>query len=65
MPAHKCEFTGCKHPAHWEARKLFGKGGAIFVCDRHKPDANKRPESLRHLPFFYDVKPVAVHGASR
>lgn len=53
-----CEVTGCKHEAKWEARKLFGKGGVIQVCDEHKPDASKRPESLKHLPFTYEVKPI-------
>ena len=55
----KCEFTGCKNRPRWSARKLFGKGGTICVCDAHKPDASKRPASLRHLPFFYEVKPLA------
>jgi hypothetical protein len=56
--ARKCEVTGCKHEALWAATKLFGKGGVIRTCDEHKPDADKRPESLRHLPFFYKVEPI-------
>ena len=52
----KCSFTGCKREARWECRKLWGGGGTLHTCDAHKPDAAKRPESLRHLPFFYDVK---------
>ncbi|HYE20946.1 MAG TPA: hypothetical protein VEA69_21045 [Tepidisphaeraceae bacterium] len=55
----KCGFSGCKKPAVWECRKLWGKGGVLFTCDQHKPDASKRPESLRHLPFFYEIKPLA------
>jgi hypothetical protein len=55
----KCEFSGCKKEARWDARKLWGKGGSIRVCDEHKPDAEKRPESLRKLPSFYDVRPIA------
>jgi hypothetical protein len=58
----KCEFTGCKHQAKWACRKLWIQTGApkgvIHTCDKHKPDAEKRPESLRHLPFFYDVQPM-------
>jgi hypothetical protein len=54
----KCEFGGCKNEAKWECRKLWGKGGTLCTCDRHKPDASKRPESMRHLPSFYDVKPI-------
>jgi hypothetical protein len=57
----KCEFTGCKHEARWAAHKLFGKGGYIRTCDEHKPDAEKRPASLRHLPFFYRVEPIAAN----
>jgi hypothetical protein len=55
--ATKCEFTGCKREVKWACRKLFGKGGTIHTCDQHKPDPEKRPERLRHLPFFYEVKP--------
>lgn len=54
----KCNFTGCKQPAKWECKQLWGKGGALLTCDEHKPDPAKRPESLKHLPFFYDVKPL-------
>lgn len=54
----KCEFSGCKKEASWEAHKLWGKGGSLKVCDQHKPGGRPRPESLRHLPSFYDVKPI-------
>jgi len=53
-----CEVKGCNRDAKWDARKLWGKGGSLNICDEHKPDADKRPESLRHLPFFYDVQPI-------
>lgn len=53
-----CEFTGCTHAARWEARKRFGDGATLHVCDTHKPDEAKRPESLRRLPLFYDVTPL-------
>jgi hypothetical protein len=55
----RCEFKGCKHEARWTARKLWGKGGEIRTCDAHRPDPDKRSESLRHLPFFYRVEPIA------
>jgi hypothetical protein len=58
MSAIKCDFTGCRCEARWEARKLFGKGGSLKVCDEHKPDRAKRPESQQNLPFFYDVQPI-------
>ncbi len=54
----RCEFNGCKGEPRWECRKLFGKGGTILTCDEHKPDAAKRPEGLRHLPFYYEVKAI-------
>jgi hypothetical protein len=54
----KCEFGGCEQEARWVARKLWGKGGQLVTCDEHKPDAEKRAPSLRHLPFFYEVKPL-------
>jgi hypothetical protein len=58
----KCEFTGCKCEAKWRAEKLFGKGGAICTCDKHKPDASKRSEKTRNLPFFYKVTPIEKPG---
>jgi hypothetical protein len=58
MAAIKCEFSGCKCEAHWIAIKLWGKGGSLKVCDEHKPDPDKRPESQQKLPFFYDVQPL-------
>ncbi len=54
----KCELSGCKHEAKWAAHKLWGKGGTILTCDEHKPDASKRPESLKKLPFAYRVEPI-------
>jgi hypothetical protein len=54
----KCDFSGCKCQARWIARKLFGNGGELKVCEKHRPDASKRPESMRHLPFFYEVRPL-------
>lgn len=56
---NKCEFSGCKHPAKWAAAKLWGKGGTIYVCDEHKPDASKRPEKMKKLPFTYSIKPIS------
>ncbi len=56
MTGTKCEVHGCKQPARWIAHKLWNKGGAIRVCDGHKPDPAKRPEGLRHLPNFYRVE---------
>ncbi len=58
MTGKKCDFGGCKHEAKWNARKLFGKGDTLHTCDQHKPDASKRPPSLRRLPFFYEVTPI-------
>jgi hypothetical protein len=55
----RCGVAGCKRPARWSCRKLWGKGGVLLACDEHRPDASKRPPSLRHLPFFYDVQPVS------
>lgn len=54
----KCDVKGCKHEARWSAVKLFGDRTTLRVCDEHKPDAEKRPPSLRHLPFFYVVEPI-------
>ncbi len=51
----KCSFSGCRCEAKWSARKLFGKRDVLVTCDEHKPDASKRPPSLRHLPMFYVV----------
>jgi hypothetical protein len=62
--ANACEVKGCKHEAHWAARKLFGKGETLHVCDEHKPDASRRPEALRHLPFFYDVQPIGIYKSA-
>ncbi len=56
----KCGFSGCKKPAKWEARKLWGKGSTLCTCDAHKPDASKRHASLQNLPFFYEVKPLGA-----
>jgi hypothetical protein len=55
----KCEFSGCKCLARWSARRLWGKGGVLLVCDAHKPDVNRRPKALQYLPLFYEVKPLA------
>lgn len=55
----KCAFRGCKKPARWQARKLWGKGGTLCTCDAHKPCAN-RPASMQHLPSFYEVKPLVA-----
>lgn len=60
MKAVKCDFGGCKCAAKWTARKLFGKGDVLKVCEKHKPDANNRPASIRHLPFCYDVQPLSI-----
>jgi restriction endonuclease Mrr len=57
---HRCEVAGCKNEQKWAAYKLW-KGhsvSVIYVCDEHKPDPEKRPESLRHLPSFYRVEPL-------
>jgi hypothetical protein len=54
----KCGFSGCKRPAVWSCRQLWGKGGTLLTCDEHKPDRANRPESLNRLPFFYDVQPI-------
>jgi hypothetical protein len=59
MVTTKCDFGGCKCAAKWIARKLFGDGGTLRVCEKHKPDPDKRPASLRHLPFFYEVSAIA------
>ncbi len=56
----KCSFSGCKRQAKWSARKLFGKRDVLYTCDEHKPDASKRPASLRHLPMFYSVTALEV-----
>lgn len=56
--ADLCEVSGCNKPRAWICTKLWGKGGTICTCDEHKPDASKRSESLRHLPSFYDIKPI-------
>ena len=60
MTIKKCQFSGCKCEAKYAARKLFGKGDTLLVCEKHKPDADKRPASLRHLPFCYDVSPIVA-----
>lgn len=60
MTATKCDFTGCKCEAKWTARKLFGDGGTLRVCEEHRPDAQKRPASPRSLPFFYVVRPIGA-----
>lgn len=54
----RCEFVGCKHEAKWAAHKLWGKGGTLHTCDKHKPGQRPRPESLKHLPVFYRVEPI-------
>lgn len=53
-----CGFAGCKWPAKWSCRKLWGKGDTLKTCDGHKPDPAKRPAALKGLPFFYEVKPL-------
>ena len=60
----KCQFAGCKDEVRWLCRKLWGKGGTLLTCDGHKPDASKRPEKLRNLPFFYEVSAIA-RGSDR
>jgi hypothetical protein len=58
MTLHKCEVKGCRNEQKWAAYKLW-KGqsvSVIHVCDDHKPDPEKRPEPLRHLPFFYRLE---------
>lgn len=57
--AMKCEFTGCKHEAKWQAVKLFGDRKTLHVCDQHKPDASKRPASLKNVPMYYEVRSIA------
>ncbi len=54
----KCFVIGCKNPARWTSQKLYGDGATNLVCDECKPDMAKRPESLRHFPFFYEVRPL-------
>jgi hypothetical protein len=54
----RCEVKGCKADARWTARKLWGTGGSLAVCDEHRPDPANRPDSLKHLPFFYEVAPI-------
>jgi hypothetical protein len=54
----KCGFSGCKANAAFECRKLWGNGGVLFTCVNHKPGSVRRPESLKKLPFFYDVRPI-------
>jgi hypothetical protein len=56
--AMKCEFSGCKNPATWTAHKLWGKGGTLCTCDKHRPGSRPRPESLKHLPSFYRIEPM-------
>jgi hypothetical protein len=56
----KCDVKGCKHAARWVAHKLFGDRKTLHVCDACKPDPAKRPENLRHLPFFYRVEPLEI-----
>ncbi len=52
----KCEFAGCKCPARFIAHKLFGSGGTLLVCAKHKPGSRPRPASLAHLPPYYRVE---------
>lgn len=55
----KCDFADCTNQAHWRCRKLFGKGGFLFTCDEHKPDASKRTsETVKKLPMFYEITPI-------
>jgi hypothetical protein len=55
----RCDVKGCKHEARWTAVKLFGDRATLRLCDGCRPDVQKRPESLRKLPFFYRVEPIA------
>lgn len=59
-----CEVRGCKATATWNAAKLFGDRATLHVCDEHKPDAAKRPASLRNLPFFYEVTAIENRSVS-
>lgn len=56
----KCGFAGCKNKAKWACRKLWAaaKGEVLHTCDKHKPDPSKRGDAIKHLPFFYDVRPI-------
>lgn len=54
----KCFTTGCKNEAKFNVSKLFADRKSFKSCDKCKPDASKRPESLQHLPFFYSVTPI-------
>lgn len=58
----KCGFSGCKSEATWACKKLWAsaKGEVLHTCDQHKPDPAKRGPALQHLPFFYDVQPIAA-----
>jgi hypothetical protein len=58
MKTIKCFSTGCKNPAKYKVTKLFGDKGTFHNCENCKPDINKRPESIRHLPFFYNVQAI-------
>ena len=58
----KCVFLGCKRPVVYECRKLWGKGGIDYACEAHKPDASTRPPALRHLPEFFEVKPIRANA---
>lgn len=60
-----CGLKGCRNHAVWAAVKLFGDRKALLCCDRCKPDRAKRPESQRHLPFFYDVRPLVPVAVDR
>jgi hypothetical protein len=56
----KCVCSGCKEPVAFVVQKLWGKGGTIYTCARHKPGNNPGPEHLRPARSFYDVKPISA-----
>ena len=67
MSASKCEMVGCKNAAVWMATKLWGKGGTICTCDRHRPgsnpSSNPKIAALVAARPFYDVKPIGEGGS--
>lgn len=52
----KCGFVNCKCPAVYVITQTVGKKQSLPVCENHKPDVNKRPPSLRHIPLFFDIR---------
>jgi hypothetical protein len=51
--APRCDVECCGVAASWRARKLYGDGGTLLLCDQH------RPQRQPGLPFAYEVVP---HG---